>query len=50
MKYHFCSLTQARKNFSKLISQVEAGETIILTRHGKPIATIFPYDPKQFPV
>jgi prevent-host-death family protein len=38
MKYRRISLTEARKNFVELIEQVEAGENIVLTRRGKPIA------------
>nr|VFK18064.1 MAG: prevent-host-death family protein [Candidatus Kentron sp. LPFa]VFK60821.1 MAG: prevent-host-death family protein [Candidatus Kentron sp. UNK]VFK69484.1 MAG: prevent-host-death family protein [Candidatus Kentron sp. UNK] len=36
--------TEFRKNASVLFSAVEAGETILVTRHGKEIAHILPLD------
>lgn len=32
--------TEAKAKFAELLDQVEAGETVVITRHGKPIATI----------
>ncbi len=32
--------TEAKAKFAELLNQVEAGETVVITRHGKPIATI----------
>lgn len=32
----------AKAHFSELLDQVERGETIIITRHGKPIARLAP--------
>jgi prevent-host-death family protein len=40
MKYRRISLTEARKNFVQLIERVEAGENIVLTRRGIPVAVI----------
>ena len=34
------SVTQAKANFSDLIRRVEAGESIVLTRIGKPVARL----------
>jgi len=34
--------TELRKNISFLFSKVEEGETVIVHRHGKPIASISP--------
>jgi prevent-host-death family protein len=35
---HPVSVREVRKNFSKFLSSVESGETIVITRRGKPIA------------
>jgi prevent-host-death family protein len=32
----------AKANFAELLDEVERGETIVITRHGKPIARIAP--------
>ena len=32
----------AKAQFAELLDQVERGETIVITRHGKPIARIVP--------
>jgi prevent-host-death family protein len=34
--------SEAKARFSELLDQVEQGETIVITRHGKPIARIVP--------
>lgn len=46
------SLREANQNFSSCIADVEAGERIVLTRRGEPVAELVPYtgkklDPKQ---
>ena len=46
------SLREANQNFSACIAEVEAGERLILTRRGEPVAEIVPYtrnkpDPKK---
>jgi prevent-host-death family protein len=33
---------EAKTNLSSLLGRVEMGETIIITRHGKPIARLIP--------
>jgi prevent-host-death family protein len=33
---------EAKTNLTKLIERVEAGETVLVTRHGKPVARIVP--------
>ena len=33
---------EAKARFSSLLDEVERGETIVITRHGKPIARIVP--------
>ncbi len=43
---------EANQNFSACIAEVEAGERLVLTRRGEPIAEIVPYsgeklDPKR---
>jgi prevent-host-death family protein len=34
--------SEAKAQFSELLDQVERGETIVITRHGKPIARLVP--------
>lgn len=34
------SLREANQNFAKCIAEVEAGEELVLTRHGEPVARI----------
>ena len=33
----------AKTKLSELLDRVEAGETIVITRHGDPVATLQPY-------
>ncbi len=41
------SLREANQNFSACIAEVEAGERLVLTRRGEPIAEIVPYTGKK---
>ncbi len=36
------SVTVARRNWSKLLAAVEAGEVVMITRYGKPVARLEP--------
>lgn len=36
------SVREANQNFSKLISDVEKGETIVITKHGRRVAELRP--------
>jgi len=36
------SVTEARREWSKLLAAVEAGESVIITRYGKPVAHLDP--------
>ena len=38
---------EARRNISRLIDKVNAGEEILLLRRGKPVARMTQVDPKQ---
>jgi len=38
--------SEAKARLAELLDQVERGETIVITRHGKPIARLVP-DPDQ---
>lgn len=40
------AFTDFRKKASDLITEVEHGETIILLRHGKPVAEVVPFSDK----
>ena len=37
------SLTTAKRNFSKLIRDVENGENFVITRYGRPVAQLTQY-------
>jgi prevent-host-death family protein len=34
---------EANQGFSDLLSQVERGDEVLITKHGKPVAVIAPY-------
>ena len=36
------SIRDANQQFSRLIKEVEAGETVVITRQGKPVAQLSP--------
>jgi len=36
------SVTEARREWSKLLAAVEAGESVTITRYGKPVAQLAP--------
>ena len=40
MKQVQCSIAKAQ--FAELLDEVERGETVIITRHGKPVARLVP--------
>jgi prevent-host-death family protein len=37
---------EAKQNFSALIDAVEAGEEVVITRHGKPVVRLLPVAPR----
>jgi prevent-host-death family protein len=39
------SIQEARQNLSKLLDAVERGESVLITRRGKPIARLVPAEP-----
>lgn len=41
------TFTEFRKNASELFSDVEQGDTLLVLRHGKPIAEVSPVKPPQ---
>jgi len=36
---------EANQRFSEILSAVEAGEEVVITKHGHPVARMFPYRP-----
>ena len=40
------NIHEAKTNLSSLVSQVEAGEEIVIARAGKPVARLVPVKPK----
>lgn len=43
-------LADAKAHLSELIGQVEAGETVHITRHGKPVAQLVPVARERKPL
>jgi prevent-host-death family protein len=41
---------EAKTKLPKLLEEVEHGETVTITRHGKPIAKLVPVDPQRKPI
>ena len=41
------SAYEAKTHLPRLIRQVERGETVIITRHGKPVAKLVPVDDQR---
>ncbi len=41
---------EAKTHLSRLITEVEAGGTVVITRRGKPVAKLEPIAPKKRPV
>jgi prevent-host-death family protein len=41
------SLREANQNFSSCVAEVEAGESLILVRRGKPVARIVPFSEEE---
>ena len=39
-------LADAKARFSEIIARAEAGETVTITRRGKPVARLMPLEPK----
>jgi prevent-host-death family protein len=36
---------EANQQFAKILSAVEAGEEVVISKHGKPVAVMSPYRP-----
>lgn len=36
----------ANQHFAEMLGRAEAGETVIITKRGKPVATLAPYRPE----
>lgn len=43
------NIYEAKNKFSKLIDQAESGEEVVISRAGKPVAKIIPYNFKNEP-
>lgn len=37
--------SEANRQFSRLLRDVAAGETLVVTSHGRPVATLAPHQP-----
>jgi prevent-host-death family protein len=44
------SLAEAKTHLSYLLDQVEAGEEVVITRRGRPVARISPLDQPRKPL
>lgn len=41
------AIHKAKTELTKLLPLAEAGEEVVITRHGKPVATLGPYRPNR---
>ncbi|HEU5018749.1 MAG TPA: type II toxin-antitoxin system prevent-host-death family antitoxin [Pseudolabrys sp.] len=44
------SLVEAKAHLSELLDRVEAGEAVVITRHGRPVANLSPVTPRKQPL
>lgn len=44
------SLVEAKAHLSELLDRVEAGEAVVITRHGRPVANLSPVVQKKQPL
>lgn len=44
------NLAQAKARLSELIDEVEKGEGVVITRHGKPVARLSPIEQPKKPL
>ena len=44
------SLTDAKARLSEILGEVEAGEEVVITRHGKPVARVVPTSTPRKPL
>lgn len=44
------SVAQARNDLSRLIDRAVRGETVVITRHGRPMVRLTPVDPPRTPL
>jgi prevent-host-death family protein len=44
------TLAQAKTHLSQLLDQVEAGDEVVITRRGQPVARISPVEKPKHPV
>ena len=44
------NLAEAKARLSALIDEAEEGETVCITRHGKPVARLMPIEAKKKPI
>lgn len=41
------SIKEAKNRLSELVRRAEAGETVVVTRDGKPVADVVPHQPRK---
>lgn len=44
------SLADAKARLSEILNEVEAGEEVVITRHGTPVARVVPARPARKPL
>jgi len=47
MLNHRIGITEAKIHFSQIINEVERGADYVITKQGKPVARIIPFDQKS---
>ncbi len=50
IKMKLVNLAEAKAKFSALVEEAESGETVCITRHGKPVARLGPPQDRREPI
>ena len=46
---HQVNMYEAKTQLSKLVDEVQSGEEVIITKSGKPVARLVPYEERKSP-
>jgi len=46
---HAYNIYEAKTHLSRLVNEVEAGEEVVISRNGRPVAKLVPVEPERKP-
>ncbi|GAB3390672.1 type II toxin-antitoxin system prevent-host-death family antitoxin [Humibacter soli] len=49
MTTHAYNIYEAKTHLSRLVNEVEAGEEVVISRNGRPVAKLVPVEPERKP-